>query len=77
MPARSEITVEVWACSYSPGDEAATIVNDMIADAAEKQSSTPRNTLDRPEFNHDAQDIAPAGRRDRGEVRAAPLDSIR
>jgi hypothetical protein len=30
----SNITVEVWACSYSPGDEAATIVNDMIANAA-------------------------------------------
>jgi hypothetical protein len=32
----SNITVEVWACSYSPGDEAATIVNDMIANAAKK-----------------------------------------
>lgn len=31
----SNITVEVWACSYSPGDEAATIANDMIAKAAE------------------------------------------
>lgn len=30
----SNITVEVWACSYSPGDEAATIMNDMIANAA-------------------------------------------
>ena len=32
----SNITVEVWACSYSPGDEAATIVNDMVANAAKK-----------------------------------------
>jgi hypothetical protein len=32
----SNITVEVWACSYSPGDEAATIVSDMIANAAKK-----------------------------------------
>jgi hypothetical protein len=32
----SNITVEVWACSYSPGDEATTIVNDMIANAAKK-----------------------------------------
>jgi hypothetical protein len=30
----SNITVEVWACSYSPGDEAASIANDMIANAA-------------------------------------------
>ena len=30
----SNITVEVWACSYHPGDEAATIANDMIANAA-------------------------------------------
>jgi hypothetical protein len=30
----SNVTVEVWACSYSPGDEAATIVNDIIANAA-------------------------------------------
>lgn len=30
----SNITVEVWACSYSPGDEAATIVSDMVANAA-------------------------------------------
>nr|WP_253946866.1 sensor domain-containing protein [Mycolicibacterium rhodesiae] len=30
----SNITVEVWACSYSPTDEAATIANDMVANAA-------------------------------------------
>ncbi len=30
----SNITVEVWACSYSVGDEAATIANDMVANAA-------------------------------------------
>ncbi len=32
----SNITVEVWACSYSPGDEAAAIVNDVAANAAKK-----------------------------------------
>ncbi|BBZ15798.1 sensor domain-containing protein [Mycolicibacterium gadium] len=32
----SNITVEVWACSYSPEDEAATIVTDIVANAAEK-----------------------------------------
>lgn len=32
----SNITVEVWACSYSPTDEAATIANDMVANAAKK-----------------------------------------
>ena len=32
----SNITVEVWACSYSPEDEAETIVTDIIAKAAEK-----------------------------------------
>lgn len=32
----SNITVEVWACSYSPEDEAATIVNDIVTKAAEK-----------------------------------------
>lgn len=31
----SNITVEVWACSYSPEDEASTIVTDMVANAAE------------------------------------------
>ena len=30
----SNITVEVWACSYSPTDEAATIADDMVANAA-------------------------------------------
>lgn len=30
----SNITVEVWACSYSPTDEAATIATDMVANAA-------------------------------------------
>ena len=30
----SNITVEVWACSYSPGDEGATIATDMVANAA-------------------------------------------
>jgi hypothetical protein len=32
----SNITVEVWACSYSPADEAETIVTDIIANAAKK-----------------------------------------
>jgi len=32
----SNITVEVWACSYSPGDEAATIVSDVAANAAKQ-----------------------------------------
>jgi hypothetical protein len=32
----SNITVEVWACSYSPEDEAETIINDIVANAAEK-----------------------------------------
>ncbi|MFI5511091.1 sensor domain-containing protein [Mycobacterium sp. NPDC051804] len=32
----SNITVEVWACSYSPKDEAETIVTDIIANAAQK-----------------------------------------
>ena len=32
----SNITVEVWACSYSPTDEAATIANDMVANAANR-----------------------------------------
>lgn len=32
----SNITVEVWACSYSPENEAETIVTDIIAKAAEK-----------------------------------------
>lgn len=31
----SNITVEVWACSYSAGDEAATIADDMVTNAAE------------------------------------------
>jgi hypothetical protein len=32
----SNVTVEAWACSYSVGDEAATIANDMIAKASKK-----------------------------------------
>jgi hypothetical protein len=32
----SNIAVEVWACSYSPGEEASAIVHDMIANAATK-----------------------------------------
>lgn len=32
----SNLTVEAWACSYNPKDEAATIANDMIANAAKK-----------------------------------------
>jgi PknH-like protein len=32
----SNVTVEGWACSYSIKDEAATIANDMIANAAKK-----------------------------------------
>lgn len=32
----SNVTVEAWACSYSVKDEAATIANDMIANAAKK-----------------------------------------
>jgi PknH-like extracellular domain len=32
----SNVTVESWACSYSVKDEAATIANDMIANAAKK-----------------------------------------
>lgn len=32
----SNLTVEAWACSYDPKDEAATIANDMIANAAKK-----------------------------------------
>src|SRR5947208_9280598 len=32
----SNVTVEAWACSYSIKDEAATIANDMIANAAKK-----------------------------------------
>jgi hypothetical protein len=30
----SNLTVEAWACSYDVKDEAATIANDMIANAA-------------------------------------------
>jgi hypothetical protein len=32
----SNVTMEAWACSYSVKDEAATIANDMIANAAKK-----------------------------------------
>ncbi|BBX01768.1 sensor domain-containing protein [Mycolicibacterium moriokaense] len=32
----SNITVEVWACSYDIGDEAATIVNDVVANVTKK-----------------------------------------
>jgi hypothetical protein len=32
----SNLTVEAWACGYSIKDEAATIANDMIANAAKK-----------------------------------------
>lgn len=32
----SNLTVEAWACSYDPKDEAATIANDMVANAAKK-----------------------------------------
>ncbi|MBS1694111.1 MAG: sensor domain-containing protein [Actinobacteria bacterium] len=32
----SNLTVEAWACSYSPGDEAATIASEMLAKAAKR-----------------------------------------
>jgi hypothetical protein len=32
----SNATVEAWACGYSIKDEAATIANDMVANAAKK-----------------------------------------
>jgi hypothetical protein len=32
----SNLTVEAWACGYSIGDEAATIANEMVANAAKK-----------------------------------------
>jgi hypothetical protein len=32
----SNLTVEAWACGYSIKDEAATIANEMIANAAKK-----------------------------------------
>jgi hypothetical protein len=32
----SNLTVEAWACGYSIDDEAATIANDMVANAAKK-----------------------------------------
>jgi predicted small secreted protein len=32
----SNVTVEAWACGYSVKDEAATIANDMVANAAKK-----------------------------------------
>lgn len=32
----SNMTVEAWACGYSVSDEAATIANDIVANAAEK-----------------------------------------
>jgi hypothetical protein len=32
----SNLTVEAWACSYEVNDEATTIANDMIANAAKK-----------------------------------------
>ncbi|GAT07272.1 uncharacterized protein RMCN_0405 [Mycolicibacterium novocastrense] len=34
LSAASNLTVEAWACSYSIGDEAATIARDMLANAA-------------------------------------------
>ncbi|MFV9635863.1 sensor domain-containing protein [Mycobacterium neumannii] len=34
LSAASNLTVEAWACSYSIGDEAATIAQDMLANAA-------------------------------------------
>lgn len=36
LSAVSNVTVEAWACSYDVKDEAATIVNDMVANAAKK-----------------------------------------
>jgi hypothetical protein len=32
----SNVTVEAWACGYSFNDEAATIANEMVANAAKK-----------------------------------------
>lgn len=32
----SNVTVEAWACSYDVKDEAATIANGMVANAAKK-----------------------------------------
>jgi hypothetical protein len=32
----SNVTVEAWACSYKVKDEAATIANDMVANASKK-----------------------------------------
>jgi hypothetical protein len=32
----SNVIVEVWACGYTIKDEAATIANDMVANAAKK-----------------------------------------
>ncbi|MCV7302871.1 sensor domain-containing protein [Mycobacterium barrassiae] len=32
----SNVTIEVWACSYSPGDEAATIASDVVANVTNK-----------------------------------------
>jgi PknH-like extracellular domain len=32
----SNLTVEAWACSYDVGDEAATIADEMVSNAAEK-----------------------------------------
>jgi hypothetical protein len=36
LSAVSNVTVEAWACGYSIKDEAATIANDMVANAAKK-----------------------------------------
>jgi hypothetical protein len=36
MSVVSNAIVEAWACGYSIKDEAATIANDMVANAAKK-----------------------------------------
>jgi hypothetical protein len=36
LSAVSNVTVEAWACGYSINDEAATLVKDMVANAAKK-----------------------------------------
>jgi hypothetical protein len=36
LSAVSNLTVEAWACGYAIKDEAATIANEMIANAAKK-----------------------------------------
>jgi hypothetical protein len=35
LSAVSNLTVEAWACAFGPGDEAATIATEMVANAAE------------------------------------------